>query len=120
MTSSRTGRYRRSMRCQSTASGRLWERSANCRADSPPSGRRTIRFRAWSWPALPVLSGVVQSPVLRGRLYYWPVTETPSVGVDLFDVDRLRLEEVDAPRLTPEDRLARDRVWDRAVEANTR
>ncbi|WP_455351330.1 NUDIX hydrolase [Streptomyces sp. SYSU K217416] len=42
----------------------------------------------------------------------------PPLGVDLFDVHRLRLAEADAPRLSPDDQLARDRVWDKAVQAN--
>ncbi|MBG0818693.1 NUDIX domain-containing protein [Planomonospora sp. ID82291] len=46
------------------------------------------------------------------------MTETPPVGVELFGVHRLRLTEVAAPRLSPEDELARDRVWDAAVQAN--
>lgn len=47
------------------------------------------------------------------------MTETlPSVGVDLFDVHRLRLAEAEAPRLSPDDEVARDRVWDKAVQAN--
>lgn len=47
------------------------------------------------------------------------MTETlPPLGVDLFDVHRLRLVEVDAPPVSPEDQLARDRVWDKAVQAN--
>ncbi|MFF3315090.1 NUDIX domain-containing protein [Streptomyces sp. NPDC003035] len=40
------------------------------------------------------------------------------VGVELFDVHRLRLTEAGAPRLSAEGELARDRVWNRAVEAN--
>jgi ADP-ribose pyrophosphatase YjhB (NUDIX family) len=52
-------------------------------------------------------------------LYDEPVTETlPPVGVDLFDVQRLRLVEVDAPTLSPWDESARDRVWSMAVQAN--
>ncbi|GGL54823.1 NUDIX domain-containing protein [Planomonospora parontospora] len=47
------------------------------------------------------------------------MTETlPPVGVELFDVHRLRLREVAAPHLSPEDELARDRVWDAAVQVN--
>ncbi|MFF5206003.1 NUDIX domain-containing protein [Streptosporangium sp. NPDC000396] len=39
-------------------------------------------------------------------------------GVDLFEVHRLHLAEADAPWLSPEDQLVRDRVWDKAVQAN--
>ncbi|MEJ8657600.1 NUDIX hydrolase [Streptomyces sp. MS1.AVA.4] len=47
------------------------------------------------------------------------MTETlPPVGVDLFDVHRLRLAEAEAPRLSPEDEVARDHVWNQAVQAN--
>jgi 8-oxo-dGTP pyrophosphatase MutT (NUDIX family) len=47
------------------------------------------------------------------------VTETlRPVRVDLFDVDRLRLREISAPRLSAEDMAARDRAWDKAVQAN--
>lgn len=47
------------------------------------------------------------------------MTETlPPLGVDLFDVHQLRLAEVDAPPVSPEDQLAWDRVWDKAVQAN--
>src|SRR5262249_4475908 len=35
-----------------------------------------------------------------------------------FDVHQLRLTEVEAPQLSPEDEVARDRVWNQAVEAN--
>ncbi|MFF3343178.1 NUDIX domain-containing protein [Streptomyces flavidovirens] len=42
----------------------------------------------------------------------------PPVGIDLFDVQRLRLTEVEAPPLSPEDESARDCVWDMAVQAN--
>ncbi|MGW4412234.1 NUDIX hydrolase [Nonomuraea sp. NPDC004702] len=41
-----------------------------------------------------------------------------SGGVDLFDVRQLRLAEVEAPAPSPEEELARDRVWDAAVKAN--
>ncbi|MCT9093474.1 NUDIX domain-containing protein [Streptomyces sp. ASQP_92] len=47
------------------------------------------------------------------------MTETlPPVGIDLFDVERLQLVEVEEPPLSPSDELARDRVWDTAVQAN--
>ncbi|MFD8978915.1 NUDIX domain-containing protein [Streptomyces sp. NPDC059564] len=47
------------------------------------------------------------------------MTETlPPAGVDLFDVERLRLAEVEEPKLSQSDALARDRVWDQAVQAN--
>ncbi|MGW0392251.1 NUDIX hydrolase [Streptomyces sp. NPDC003042] len=47
------------------------------------------------------------------------MTETlPPVGIDLFDVQRLHLAEVEAPPLSPEDESAGDRVWDMAVQAN--
>ncbi|MFI6883885.1 NUDIX hydrolase [Streptosporangium canum] len=49
---------------------------------------------------------------------YESVTETLPVGVDLFTVHRLRLAETDAPQMSPEDQAARDRVWDKAVQAN--
>ncbi|WP_427924069.1 NUDIX domain-containing protein [Streptomyces sp. cg40] len=39
-------------------------------------------------------------------------------GAELLDVHRLRLLESAAPRLTPEERLAMDRVWDERVRAN--
>lgn len=56
-----------------------------------------------------------------GRSYDGPVTPTPSpVGAALFPVRRVRLVEAEAPRLSPEEEAARDRVWDRAVEANPR
>ncbi|GII76608.1 hypothetical protein Sru01_15900 [Sphaerisporangium rufum] len=42
----------------------------------------------------------------------------PALSVDLFEVDRLRLTEVEAPRLSSDDAAARDRVWDEAVRAN--
>ncbi|MCO6005252.1 NUDIX domain-containing protein [Actinoallomurus purpureus] len=42
----------------------------------------------------------------------------PPVGVDLFAVHRLRLAEVEAPRLSPDDKPARDRVWGEALQAN--
>ncbi|MGW1780796.1 NUDIX domain-containing protein [Streptomyces sp. NPDC002143] len=41
-----------------------------------------------------------------------------SAGVDVFDVPRLRLVEAAPPRLSPADEAARDRAWQRAVEAN--
>ncbi|MFE9406831.1 NUDIX domain-containing protein [Streptomyces sp. NPDC006530] len=48
------------------------------------------------------------------------MTETlPSMGVDLFDVDRLHLTEGEEPPLSPAEETARDRVWDKAVQANT-
>ncbi|MGW6503877.1 NUDIX domain-containing protein [Nonomuraea angiospora] len=40
------------------------------------------------------------------------------VGVDLFEVRQLRLTEVEAPRLSSGEELARDRVWIEAVKAN--
>jgi 8-oxo-dGTP pyrophosphatase MutT (NUDIX family) len=40
------------------------------------------------------------------------------MGIDLFDVERLHLAEVEAPLLSPEDESARDRVWDRVVQVN--
>ncbi|MFD9354692.1 NUDIX domain-containing protein [Streptomyces sp. NPDC060031] len=47
------------------------------------------------------------------------MTETlPPRGVDLFGVGRLHLAEVEAPPLSPGDEWVRDRVWDRAVQAN--
>ncbi|WP_395372671.1 NUDIX hydrolase [Streptomyces tubercidicus] len=47
------------------------------------------------------------------------MTETlPPMGVDLFDVRRLFLNEVEPPRLSPGDELARDRVWDNEVQVN--
>ncbi|OHV22116.1 NUDIX hydrolase [Parafrankia soli] len=39
-------------------------------------------------------------------------------GIELLDVHRLRLVETAPPRLSPEDRLAVNRVWDEAVQAN--
>ncbi|WP_093623804.1 NUDIX domain-containing protein [Streptomyces sp. 3213.3] len=39
-------------------------------------------------------------------------------GAELLDVHRLRLVESAAPRLTPEERLAMNRVWDERVRAN--
>lgn len=39
-------------------------------------------------------------------------------GVELLDVHRIRLVESAAPRLSPEERLAGNRVWDEAVRAN--
>ncbi|MEU2159456.1 NUDIX domain-containing protein [Streptomyces sp. NPDC019396] len=41
----------------------------------------------------------------------------PSV-VDLFDVERLHLTEAEEPPLSPSDEAARDRVWEKAVQAN--
>jgi hypothetical protein len=46
------------------------------------------------------------------------VAETLPRGIDLFDVRRVHLVEVEAPPLAPEDESARDRVWDMAVRAN--
>ncbi|MFE9559311.1 NUDIX domain-containing protein [Streptomyces sp. NPDC006692] len=47
------------------------------------------------------------------------MTETlPPVGIELFGVERLHLVEAEEPALSPQDALARDRVWDRAVQAN--
>ncbi|MGW3826580.1 NUDIX hydrolase [Streptomyces sp. NPDC005071] len=47
------------------------------------------------------------------------MTETPPpVGIDLFDVRQLHLTETEVPPLSPEDESARDRAWDRAVQAN--
>ncbi|GGT54944.1 DNA mismatch repair protein MutT [Streptomyces kurssanovii] len=47
------------------------------------------------------------------------MTETlPPVGIDLFDVQRLQLVEVEAPPLAPEHESARDRVWSTAVQDN--
>jgi 8-oxo-dGTP pyrophosphatase MutT (NUDIX family) len=40
------------------------------------------------------------------------------VNVELFDVHRLRLTEAEPPRLSAADIVARDRAWDKAVEAN--
>ncbi|MEW1722595.1 NUDIX domain-containing protein [Streptomyces sp. NPDC093109] len=40
------------------------------------------------------------------------------MGIDLFDVERLCLVESEAPPLSPADESARDRAWDRAVQAN--
>ncbi|MER6951631.1 NUDIX hydrolase [Nonomuraea sp. NPDC000554] len=42
----------------------------------------------------------------------------PPSGVELMDVHRLRLVEAAAPAMSPEDRLAMDRVWEKAVRAN--
>lgn len=39
-------------------------------------------------------------------------------GIDLFDVHQLRLTETNAPPLSPEDQAARDREWNKAVQAN--
>ncbi|MFD0885336.1 NUDIX hydrolase [Streptosporangium algeriense] len=51
--------------------------------------------------------------------YDGPVIETPPFeGVDLFDVHRLRLEETEAPQLSPADKLTMDQAWDEAVRAN--
>jgi 8-oxo-dGTP pyrophosphatase MutT (NUDIX family) len=46
------------------------------------------------------------------------VSETLPRVVDLFDVERLQLTEVEAPCLSPADEAARDRVWEEAVQAN--
>jgi 8-oxo-dGTP pyrophosphatase MutT (NUDIX family) len=47
------------------------------------------------------------------------VTKIPrSVSVDLFDVHRLRLAEAEPPQLSAADIVARDRAWNKAVEAN--
>ncbi|MFH8554497.1 NUDIX hydrolase [Streptomyces celluloflavus] len=47
------------------------------------------------------------------------MTETlPPVGIDLFEVERLLLDEAAEPPLPPRDAEARDRVWDMAVRAN--
>ncbi|MFJ9080290.1 NUDIX hydrolase [Streptomyces sp. NPDC102278] len=40
----------------------------------------------------------------------------PVVGV--FDVERLQLTEAEEPRLSSSDQAARDRVWEKAVQAN--
>ncbi|MGX6739053.1 hypothetical protein [Streptomyces peucetius] len=40
------------------------------------------------------------------------------MGIDLFDVERRHLVEVDAPPLSAEDESARDRVWSPAVQGN--
>nr|WP_241562614.1 NUDIX domain-containing protein [Streptomyces hoynatensis] len=48
-----------------------------------------------------------------------PVTESLSpAGVDFFEVHRLRLREVGAPQVSPEEEAVGDRVWDKAVRAN--
>ncbi|MFD5882799.1 NUDIX domain-containing protein [Streptomyces yangpuensis] len=44
--------------------------------------------------------------------------ETLPSAVDLFDVERLQLTEKEEPRLSPSDKAARDRVWEKAVRAN--
>ncbi|MFE5488964.1 NUDIX domain-containing protein [Streptomyces virginiae] len=44
--------------------------------------------------------------------------ETLPPAVDLFDVERLQLTEEEEPRLSPSDEAARDRVWEKAVQAN--
>ncbi|WP_344330582.1 NUDIX hydrolase [Streptomyces globosus] len=44
--------------------------------------------------------------------------ETLPPGVDLFDVERLQLTEAAAPCLSPSHEAARDRVWEKAVQAN--
>ncbi|MBB4918055.1 NUDIX hydrolase [Streptosporangium saharense] len=46
------------------------------------------------------------------------IETSPSGGVDLFDVHRIRLEETEAPPLSPKDRQAVDQAWDEAVRAN--
>ncbi|MEU5583052.1 NUDIX domain-containing protein [Streptomyces huasconensis] len=53
------------------------------------------------------------------RFYDMPVTETlPPVGIDLYDVARLQFTEVEEPPLSAQNRAARDRMWDKAVQAN--
>ncbi|MEU0572299.1 NUDIX hydrolase [Nonomuraea sp. NPDC005983] len=42
----------------------------------------------------------------------------PPSGVELMDVRRLRLVEAAAPAISPEDRLAMNRVWEETVQAN--
>ncbi|WP_175411845.1 NUDIX hydrolase [Streptomyces sp. TRM64462] len=42
----------------------------------------------------------------------------PPAGVNLFEVQQLRLTEVAAPQLSPEEEAARDRAWEKAVQAN--
>lgn len=42
----------------------------------------------------------------------------PPGSVEFFDVPRLRLTEAEPPLLSPEDEAARDREWDKAVQAN--
>ncbi|MBX9399528.1 NUDIX domain-containing protein [Streptomyces sp. TRM72054] len=55
----------------------------------------------------------------RNGLYDEPTPETlPPVGIDLFDAERLHLVEAEAPALSPGNESARDRVWDRAIQAN--
>lgn len=60
---------------------------------------------------------------LLRRLPVWQhelVAETllqPS-GVEFMEAHRLRLVKAAAPRVSPEERLAMDRVWDEAVQAN--
>ncbi|WP_337192110.1 NUDIX domain-containing protein [Streptomyces sp. HUCO-GS316] len=48
------------------------------------------------------------------------MTERPSGtgDVDLLEAERLRLVEVGAPPVSPEERAAMNRAWDEAVEAN--
>ncbi|WP_202919192.1 NUDIX hydrolase [Saccharothrix deserti] len=48
------------------------------------------------------------------------MTETPRrpFGVEIVAAHRLRLVEAPAPHVSPEDRLAVDRIWDDAVRAN--
>ncbi|MFF2021008.1 NUDIX domain-containing protein [Streptomyces sp. NPDC058171] len=47
------------------------------------------------------------------------MTDTlPATGAELLDVHRLHLTEVEAPKPSPEDEAARDRIWDEAVRAN--
>lgn len=40
------------------------------------------------------------------------------VNAELFDIHQLRLTETEPPRLSAADIVARDRAWDKAVEAN--
>ncbi|MFF4323758.1 NUDIX hydrolase [Streptomyces sp. NPDC001568] len=46
-----------------------------------------------------------------------PETLPPTVDL-FFDVERLQLTEGKEPRLSPADEAARDRVWEKAVQAN--
>jgi 8-oxo-dGTP pyrophosphatase MutT (NUDIX family) len=59
----------------------------------------------------------VQRPRSSSGMTRVPQTRR-SAGVELFEVHQLRLEEVGAPRVPPEDQLAADLVWDEAVAAN--
>ena len=45
-------------------------------------------------------------------------TTPPPAGIDLLEVHRLRLTEVDAPQLSPADEAARDHAWNKALQAN--